>query len=69
MRAAILLSFFAAAAFAQTLDPAKLIQAPTDTWASFNGDYSGRRFSPLTNINANNVQSLSLAWVHRINVA
>ncbi len=70
MRAAILLSLLtAAAAFAQTLDPAKLIQAPTDTWASYNGDYSGRRFSPLTNINSNNVQSLSLAWVHRINVA
>lgn len=52
----------------QTLDPAKLKQAPTDSWPSFNGDYSGRRYSPLTKVNANNVTSLSLAWVHRINV-
>ena len=66
MKIAIFL--LAAATFSQTLDPAKLSQPPTDTWPSFNGDYSGRRFSPLTNINAANVSSLSLAWVHRINV-
>lgn len=59
----------AAAAIAQTLDPAKLLAPPTDSWPSFNGDYSGRRFSPLTSITAANVQSLSLAWVHRINAA
>ena len=67
MKTAILL-LLATAAFAQTLDPAKLSQPPTDTWPSFNGDYSGRRFSPLTSINASNVQSLSLGWVHRINL-
>ena len=66
MKIAIFL--LATATFSQTLDPAKLSQPPTDTWPSFNGDYSGRRFSPLTNINAANVSSLSLAWVHRINV-
>ncbi|HEY3742329.1 MAG TPA: acido-empty-quinoprotein group A [Bryobacteraceae bacterium] len=54
------------AALAQ-LDPAKLAQAPTDSWPTHNGDFSGRRFSPLTNINSNNVSSLSLAWVHRVN--
>jgi len=58
----------AAGAFAQTLNPAKLAQAPTDSWPSYNGDFSGRRFSPLTSINANNVTAMSLAWVHRINV-
>ncbi len=62
------LALLAAAAAAQTLDPAKLLKAPTDSWPSFNGDYSGRRFSPLTRITADNVTSLSLAWVHRINV-
>jgi alcohol dehydrogenase (cytochrome c) len=41
--------------------------AQTD-WPSFNGDVSGRRFSSLTGISANNVTSLSLAWVHRISV-
>ncbi len=68
MRIAFALSFLAAAAFAQTLDPAKLTKAPTDSWPSFNGDYSGRRFSPLTGVRADNVNALSLGWVHRINV-
>jgi acido-empty-quinoprotein group A len=35
------------------------------TWPTFNGDYSGRRFSPLTQINAANVHSLALAWTAR----
>lgn len=49
------------------LDPAKLLKLPTDSWPTYNGDYSGRRFSPLSRINAANVQSLSLAWVYRAN--
>jgi len=48
------------------LDPAKLSQPPTDSWPTYNGDYSGRRFSPLKKINDANVKSLSLAWVHGI---
>jgi alcohol dehydrogenase (cytochrome c) len=39
---------------------------PTDAWPMYNGDYSGRRFSPLATINADNVKSLSLAWVYRM---
>jgi alcohol dehydrogenase (cytochrome c) len=35
-------------------------------WPTFNGDYSGRRFSPLTNINDRNVKHLSLAWSYRV---
>src|ERR1700761_4386009 len=40
-------------------------QAPmkTDGWANNHGDSSGRRFSPLTKINAANVNQLSLAWM------
>ena len=49
------------------LDPAKLTKPPTDSWPSHNGDVSGRRFSPLTKVNDQNVSSLSLAWVQRIN--
>jgi alcohol dehydrogenase (cytochrome c) len=50
-------------ASAQGLDPAALLKPPTDTWPSYNGDYSGRRFSTLDQINAGNVSSLALAWV------
>jgi len=37
-----------------------------DLLADFNGDYSGRRFSPLTQINSSNVHQLSLAWASRL---
>ncbi|MBV8807955.1 MAG: PQQ-binding-like beta-propeller repeat protein, partial [Acidobacteriaceae bacterium] len=56
-------------ASAQILDPAKLLSPPTDTWPTYNGDYSGRRFSPLTQINAGNVNSLALAWTYRVSVS
>src|SRR6267142_2678336 len=36
-----------------------------DTWPTHYGDYSGRRYSPLTQVNATNVKTLSLAWTHR----
>jgi alcohol dehydrogenase (cytochrome c) len=35
------------------------------SWPMHNGDYSGRRFSALTAIDASNVSALTLAWVHR----
>src|SRR5690349_2328681 len=47
------------------LNPAKLGAPPTDTWPTYHGDYSGRRYSTLSKINASNITSLSLAWVHR----
>src|SRR5271169_4228031 len=48
---------------AQALDPAAMLKPATDTWPTYNGDYSGKRFSPLDQINASNVGSLTLAWV------
>jgi len=54
---------------AQTpLDPAKLLNPGTDSWPSYNGDYSGRRFSTLTKINDKNIGALSLAWIYRVNL-
>src|ERR1051326_8363256 len=55
--------------FAQGLNPAKLGAPPTDTWPTYNGDYSGRRYSTLAKINQSNINSLSLAWVYRANGA
>ena len=48
---------------AQGLDPKTLLKSPTDTWPTYNGAYSGARFSTLDQINAGNVTSLTLAWV------
>ena len=53
---------FATWSSAQGLDPAKILKPPTDTWPTFNGDYTGQRFSPLTQINKGNVSSMTLAW-------
>ena len=51
---------------AQGLSPKKLTEPPVDTWPTYNGDYSGRRFSTLSDINTGNIHALSLAWMYRI---
>jgi acido-empty-quinoprotein group A len=53
-------------AFAQILDPALLTKPATDAWPTYHGDYSGRRFSTLTQINQSNVKHLTLAWIFRV---
>jgi acido-empty-quinoprotein group A len=50
-------------AAAQALEPGALLKPPTHTWPTYNGDYSGARFSTLDQINAGNIHSLTLAWV------
>src|SRR5262245_28840814 len=41
------------------------IEKPTpDSWPTYNGDYSGRRYSALNKITAANVKNLSLAWIY-----
>src|SRR5262249_16036738 len=40
----------AALASAQGVDPASLAKAPTTSWPTANGDYTGQRHSPLTQI-------------------
>ena len=45
------------------------IEKPSaDSWPTYNGDYSGKRFSPLAKITAANVKSLSLAWLYDLPV-
>ncbi len=48
---------------ADGLDPASLLKPPTTVWPTYNGDYSGRRFSTLSQINQSNVNQLTLAWM------
>ena len=55
----------ALACFASTmLDPALLLKSPTTAWPTYHGDYSGRHYSTLDQINNSNVRNLSLAWVY-----
>ncbi len=65
LRRLLFLLSIALAATAQGLAPATLLQQPGDAWPTYNGDYSGRRFSPLTQIHSGNVHTLSLAWSTR----
>jgi alcohol dehydrogenase (cytochrome c) len=62
MRLLLLFALTAANLCAQGLDPQKLLAPPVDTWPTYNGDYSGRRFSSLDTINRSNVHGLTLAW-------
>jgi alcohol dehydrogenase (cytochrome c) len=48
------------------LDPAKLLKPLADEWPTYNGDYSGKRYSALTQINRLNVKHLTLAWTARL---
>jgi len=57
------------ALLAQGLDPALLTRPPVESWPTHHGDYSGRRFSTLKQINGANVKNLTLAWIHRVNTS
>jgi alcohol dehydrogenase (cytochrome c) len=49
------------------LDPARILKPLADDWASYSGDYSGRRYSALRQVNQSNVKNLTLAWTVRLN--
>ena len=55
-----------ALAFAQGLDPASINKPLGESWPTYSGDYSGRRYSSLTQINQTNVKHLTLAWMRRL---
>ncbi len=40
-----------------------LVSPPSSNWPSYNGDYTGRRYSILSQINLNNVRQLRAEWV------
>lgn len=47
---------------AQVPEPNISLSPVANSWPTYNGDYSGRRYSALTQINQSNVKSLQLAW-------
>jgi acido-empty-quinoprotein group A len=49
-----------------SLDPNAIGTAPTTSWPTFNGDYSGRRFSTLSQIYSGNVSLLTQQWIFKI---
>ncbi len=69
MRRLLFLTLFAAVSLgAQGLDPKTLtlFHQPPDVWPTYNGDYSGRRFRQLDQINQSNIDLLKIQWIFRI---
>ena len=48
------------------LDPASIRKPLADTWPTYSGDYTGRRYSSLKQINQTTVKNLTLAWTARL---
>ena len=61
----LILTIVPAVLLAQTLDPKVLTKAPSDAWPTYHGDYSGKRYSTLDQVNRSNVGTLTLAWMYR----
>src|SRR5881227_2073536 len=49
------------------ISPAELLKPLKDSWPTYNGDYTGRRYSALTQIDRSTVKNLTLAWSMRVN--
>ncbi len=46
--------------------PSDLFKPLGSSWPTYSGDYSGKRYSALTQINRDSVKRLGLAWVKRL---
>jgi acido-empty-quinoprotein group A len=47
----------------------ELSKPAVNAWATYHGDFSGRHFSTLKQIDTTNVKGLSLAWIYRVNTS
>ena len=46
--------------------PAELLEPLGESWPTYSGDYSGKRYSALTQIDQTTVKRLGLAWTSRV---
>ena len=60
------ITLFSRLAAGQALDPAVLNKPLGESWPTYSGDYSGKRYSSLTQINQSNVKNLTLSWVGKV---
>src|SRR6202167_4873918 len=60
--------FFSVAAFGQGggVAPQEILQPLKDSWPTYNGDYTGKRYSALKQVDKTNVKDLTLAWFARV---
>ena len=64
--APFVLASAALAAQGRGLDNADLLKPLGNSWPTYSGDYSGKRYSSLKQINLTTVKSLTLAWTVRL---
>jgi alcohol dehydrogenase (cytochrome c) len=50
----------------QGVNPEDLLKPLKESWPTYNGDYTGKRYSALDQINQSNVKQLTLAWSTRL---
>jgi alcohol dehydrogenase (cytochrome c) len=62
----VALATASAGARAQPLDMATVGAPPTTQWPTYNGDYTGERFSPLHQINSGNIGRIEEQWSYKI---
>jgi alcohol dehydrogenase (cytochrome c) len=48
------------------VSPADLLKPLKDSWPTYNGDYSGKRYSALKQIDQSTVKHVTLAWMSRV---
>lgn len=48
------------------LDPKDILNPKPDSWPTYSGDYTGQRYSHLSEINTTNVHGLTMAWSQRL---
>ena len=48
------------------LDPASLLTPLSGSWPTYSGDYTGRRYSALRQIDQTNIKQLALSWTVRL---
>src|ERR1700728_974476 len=46
--------------------PDDLLKPLKDSWPTYNGDYTGKRYSALTQVNRSNVKDLTLGWMTQL---
>jgi alcohol dehydrogenase (cytochrome c) len=46
--------------------PGDLLKPLKESWPTYNGDYTGKRYSALTEVNRSNVKQLTLAWMAQV---
>jgi alcohol dehydrogenase (cytochrome c) len=48
------------------VSPADLLKPLKDSWPTYNGDYTGKRYSLLKQVDRSTVKNLTLAWMTRV---